>query len=318
MKVLLIDMHGGRSPDLGFQIKTTLQKLGHCVSVFDYRKYKLQHIPVFNRLLNKLMVQYVTQQKPELVLVNKGESILPGTIKQISDLGSITVNWNPDEPFGLLQPFNKISNVEEYSAFFTYDKKYVESLKKLNRNSHWLPPGADPRGVHKETIPFEEREFPNDLCLVGTAYPNRIQLMNSQLGKKLSIAGPGWDKAPNEISSKALSHVKITEMSTLFNKSKIVLNPYGASKHFIVPNPRTFEIPATRSFQLTDIPMDVSVFFRPKKEVVVYRDNSEFMELVEYYLNNDEEREKITQAGYKRVIKEHTMEHRVNELLKKI
>ena len=226
------------------------------------------------------------------------------------------MGWNPDEPFGHLDAFNKIQNVSEYDAYFTYDSQYLKPLKKLNLNTFYLPPGADPYGVHKEKILFQKRRFPKDICLVGTAYDNRIKIMKNYSNYNLNLAGPRWNKAPKKIADQALPYVKINEMVKLFNESKIVLNPYGSSKHFICPNPRTFEIPATKSFQLTDIPREVKNFFKPKKEIIVYRNESEFKELIDYYLDNSEERNKITIASYRRVIKEHTIKHRITEMLK--
>lgn len=318
MNILIADMNGCRYPDIGFQIKSACEQLGHKVRKFDYRKWKLQHLSLTNMFLNAKLAAEAIKWPADVLIVNKGESILPNTISSITKEGIKTVNWNPDEPFGYLAKFNKINNVNEYTAYFTYDKQYLKPLRELNPNSFHLPPGSDPFGVHKEHTPLNLRNFPADLCLVGTAYKNRINLLRKFASYKMRIAGPGWTKAHSSISKQALPHVKITEMVKLFNESKIVFNPYGTSKYFIVPNPRTFEIPATKSFQLTDIPRDIDSFFRPGKEVVVYKDQNEFKELVDYYLENDEERNKIAQAGYDRVVKEHTMLHRVKKLLETV
>ena len=316
MKVFIVDMIGCKKPFMGYQIKTNFEQLGHEVKSFDYRKYNLQHFSITNKLLNKLMIRQAKKWNPELVLVNKGEPILPGTINEIKKDGSKAVNWNPDEPLGVLVAFNKIKNIEEYDAFFTYDTQYLKSLKELNLHTYHLPPGADPFGVHKEQIPLEQRDYPASICMVGTAYENRIKLLNDFSKYQMRLAGPGWDKAPKELAKNSLPYVDIIKMVKLFNESKIVLNPYGASKHFICPNPRTFETPATRSFELTDMPRETEKYFKPKKEFVIYKDEKEFKELVDYYLENDDERIKIAQAGYNRVIKEHTIKHRIEELLK--
>ncbi|MBN1502653.1 glycosyltransferase [Candidatus Woesearchaeota archaeon] len=315
MNILIVDLAGCREPTLGFQIKSAFLELGYKVRSFNYRKWKLQHFPVTNLVLNKMIVNTAVKWPADFVLVNKGETLLPGTVTNISSRGITTVNWNPDEPFGKLQSFNKIRNIEEYDAFFTYDKQYVKELKEVNPHSYHLPPGADPNGVYKEQIPLKKRKYSADVCLVGTAYANRVELLKQLKKYQVKVAGPGWYKAPDRIAKRALPFVDIYQMVQLFNKSKIVLNPYGQSKHFIVPNPRTFEIPATRSFQLTDMPREVKHYFRPKKEIVVYNGKDEFKELVDYYLEHDEERVKIAQAGYERVIKEHTMKHRIQKLL---
>ena len=316
MKCLIVDMLGCRKPFLGHQIKSTLSQMGHETRAFDYRFFKLQHLGITNNILNKILVSQAKSFGAELIIMNKGETILPGTVRDLKNNGSVVVNWNPDEPFGLLQEFNKIKNIEEYDAFFTYDTQYLKPLKEYNKNTYHLPAGADPYYSHKEQIPFEERTYPADICLVGTAYPNRIDLLSKFKSKSMKLAGPGWNKAPEELADQALPFVDNIEMVRLFNESKIVLNPYGASKNFICPNPRTFEIPASKSFELTDMPREVKDYFVPKKEIVVYKDEKEFGELVDYYSENDEERNKIAPAGYERVIKEHTIKHRMEKMLK--
>jgi len=316
MRVFIADVNGCAYPDMGYQIKDAFELLGHEVSVFNYRKWKLQYFPLTNKLLNKLMI--LKAKNSDLVLVHKGESILPGTINKIKNEGAKAVAWNLDEPFGHLVPFNKIKNIEEYDAYFTYDTQYVKPLKEINQNTFHLPAAADPFGVHKEQIKLEKRKFPKDICLVGTAYENRVNLIKPYMNAKLNLAGPWWEKTEKRLATQALPRVSMTKMINMFNESKIVLNPYGADKQFICPNPRTFEIPASRSFQLTDMPREVKDYFKPKKEIVVYRDEKELKELIEYYLENNEERNKIAGAGFKKVVKEHTMKHRIKEMLKKL
>jgi spore maturation protein CgeB len=312
MRILVIDMKGCAYPDIGYQIKTALESMGHEVRAFNYRKWKLQHAKPTNWLLNKMMVRAATSWPAELVLVSKGETILPGTINAIKKAGIKTVNWEPDEPFGEIQAFNKLLNIPEYDAFFIYDPMYLPKLKELNPNTHHLPAAADPLGVHKEQIPLHERTFPADIGMVGSAYKLRVELMEKLRDKKLSIAGPGWEKT--EFAKIALPPVSITGMVKLFNEAKINLNPHGPG--LMVPNPRTFEIPASRSFELVNYRKEFHDFFVDGKEIVMYHDEKDFREKVEYYLTHDEERNKIAQAGYDRVMKEHTMRHRLETLLK--
>jgi spore maturation protein CgeB len=55
--------------------------------------------------------------------------------------------------------------------------------------------------------------------------------------------------------------------------------------------------------------------FEPGKEVVSYRTPEECTELIQYYLEHDEERKSIASAGQKRVLQEHTYYHRMQEFL---
>jgi spore maturation protein CgeB len=318
MRVIVVDSSFARQNGTGHQIVNALNSLGHEVRPFSYRKWHLNLMSLTNSFLNIQLVRAATNWPADLIIVIKGETINLGTISKITKSGIKAVNWNIDEPFGVLDKCNKISNMDEYDSLFIYDLQYVEPMKQINPKTYYLPAGAEPDDAHKEVIPLEQRQFPADLCLVGTAYDNRKRLIEPYAGRSLRLAGAKWDTASHELAKIALPLVTPKEMIRLFNESKVVINPYGQRKEFIVPNPRTFEIPASRSFQLTDMPRDVDRFFKEGKEILVYKDEKEFKELADYYIENDEERNKIAQAGYDRVVKEHTMTHRVRELLRHI
>ncbi len=312
MRIIVVDKHGCQFPHLGHQIKSAFEQLGHEVKAFHYRYLHLEHIPFTNWLMNRRLIKLATGWPADFVLVFKGESLLPGTIDAIKKAGIKTANWSNDEPFGEILAFNKLSNIAEYDDFFIFDDMYMDRLLAINPDSHHLPPGADPFGVHKEQIPLAQRTFPADVCLVGTAYPARIEFLKNFSHRKLALAGPGWDKT--DYARIARPPVSIIEMVRMFNESKVNLNPHN--KGLMVPNVRFFEIPASKSFQLVNDRDEFTSFFVPKKEMVMYKDEAECKEMADYYIDHDEERTKITQAGYARIIKDHTIKHRLEKMLK--
>ncbi|MEM4282391.1 MAG: glycosyltransferase [Candidatus Woesearchaeota archaeon] len=248
----------------------------------------------------------------------KGESLIPGTISKISGESITTAAWNPDEPFGAVLPFNRIRNLTEYDYYFIYDERYAKQLKEINPNSYYLPFGPDV-DVHREQIPLWMRSYKYDISFVGTAYSNRQYLLE-QISKKhssLAIYGHGWSQASKQLKKFVNKKVPMgPALAYVFNESKINLNIYGPSQKFVVPNPRTFEIPASRNFQLATYHKSITRHFKPGKEIVLYRNEDELFELIDWYLDNDEEREKVAQAGYDRVLKEHTMRHRLQRMFK--
>ncbi len=311
MRILVVDKHGCQYPNFGYQIKSAFEQLGHEVKAFHYRYMHLEHIPFTNWLLNRRLVKLATGWPADFVLVFKGESLLPGTIDEIKKAGIRTADWSNDEPFGEVLAFNKLNNIAEYDDFFIFDSMYMERLLKINPNTYHLQPGADPFDVHKEQIPLEQRTFPADVGLVGTAYPARIEFLKNFSHRKLSLAGPGWDKT--EYANIAKPPVSVTGMVRLFNETKINMNPHNAG--LMVPNVRFFEIPASRSFQLVNERAEFPPLLKPGKEVIMYKDEKECKELADYYIDNPEERLKITQAGYDRIVKEHTIKHRLQSML---
>ena len=66
---------------------------------------------------------------------------------------------------------------------------------------------------------------------------------------------------------------------------------------------------------ITDWKANIHEMFEPGKEVITYRTTEECAELVQYYLDHDDERETIARAGQERTLHEHTYHHRMQELL---
>ncbi len=53
----------------------------------------------------------------------------------------------------------------------------------------------------------------------------------------------------------------------------------------------------------------------PGKEIVTFRSEQEMIDLIRYYLENDELRMKIAEAGQKRVLRDHTYEVRMRQMM---
>src|SRR3990167_3405801 len=101
------------------------------------------------------------------------------------------------------------------------------------------------------------------------------------------------------------------EAAEIFSLSKIVLNI--SIKQDI--NMRVFEALSTGSFLLTDEIPTLHHLFQDGVHLVTYKTLDEAAEKARYYLEHDEERERIAEAGYQEFIKKHTYEHRLKSVL---
>jgi spore maturation protein CgeB len=79
-------------------------------------------------------------------------------------------------------------------------------------------------------------------------------------------------------------------------------------------NQRVFDVPATRSFLLTDYRAQVENLFDPSREICCFHSPDEALDLAERYLAAPAEREAIAAAAHRRVLAEHTYEHRLTAL----
>lgn len=80
-------------------------------------------------------------------------------------------------------------------------------------------------------------------------------------------------------------------------------------------NQRIFDVPATGSFILTDWREQMDELFEPHTEIACYHEPEEVPELVRYYLTHPQERQRIATAARKRILGEHTWQHRLQSML---
>ncbi len=105
------------------------------------------------------------------------------------------------------------------------------------------------------------------------------------------------------------------DINKLYNQSKI--NLAFAQKdyhHGRRVNLRTFEICMSGNFQLLQYASCVEEYFKIDKELVCWNNESDLFEKILYYLENEDEREKIAKNGIKRAIKEHTWSVRFEKI----
>jgi spore maturation protein CgeB len=109
------------------------------------------------------------------------------------------------------------------------------------------------------------------------------------------------------------------EMINLFNATRINLNLSTSSQTGANQiKGRNFEIPACGGFQLTGNASRLEEFFVPDREIVTYETIEEMIEKIRYYLSHDQERQAIADAGYARVKRDHTYEHRFRSLFRQM
>ena len=69
---------------------------------------------------------------------------------------------------------------------------------------------------------------------------------------------------------------------------------------------------------MTDNVENIAELFKVSKDLVVYNDPRELLDLVKYYLRNREEREEIAYSGYVRCHSQHIYARRLKRVLELI
>lgn len=80
-------------------------------------------------------------------------------------------------------------------------------------------------------------------------------------------------------------------------------------------NQRVFDVPACGGFVLTDHREQMEELFEPNKEIIFYRSIEEIKELVCHFLDRPSERARVSREARKRILAQHTYEHRLKTIL---
>jgi len=274
------------------------------------------------------LVSIAAAERPDLMLVMNGIFILkPDILEQIRAMGVRTAAWFADDPYF---PHLTIPLVRHFDHVFTHEAGIVDYYRSLGANAHYLPFAAPLARA------FPQRpEFAcwSDVCFIGTGFPNRIAFFDRLAPylkpKKIFIAGALW----NQLRSYAelrhairLEGVQVDEAVNYYNGAKIVINLHRQPDQTSIPpgvsamsvNPRTFEINACATLQLTDIRSDLASLYEPGSSIETYATPEECIEKIEYYLRHEEERLRVALGGYEATRRAHAYEHRITVLLETV
>lgn len=121
---------------------------------------------------------------------------------------------------------------------------------------------------------------------------------------------------PREVCGPMLSD---EEMVRMYSRSKISLgfatvDAVGAGAPIKQIRLRDFEAPMSGAFYLVEHQEEIGDFFEIGVEIETFSDERELVEKCRYYLEHDEERERIREAGRRRALREHTWQKRFSDL----
>lgn len=235
--------------------------------------------------------------------IDWGEDGLPWKEWEIPKDGGRTIYVGSDTHLGKDYRFKK---AEKFDYVFFNQKDAVDEYNKTHDNkAMWLPHAAEPKAypniniIKKYDVGFvgHVQETPNYNGITRVDALDRLfkEFPNFYYGSR----HPGFpDKNLFEDAAKK------------FSMSKIVFNI--SIKDDI--NMRCFETLSTGSFLLTNWIPTLSDLFEDGKHLVTYKTLDEMVEKVKYYLEHEDEREKIAKAGYDEFISKHTYKHRIDKI----
>ena len=291
--------------------------------------------------MNKELLKTVKREKPDFCFFFLfQDEIKKQTIEKITqEKGVTTFNWFADDHFRFCNfskyyapLFDWISTTDSQAVKKYYSKNVIKTQWACN---------------HSLYKPFNLEKI-YDVSFVGQPHSDRRKIVNQIRKAEINIKcwGNGWKAG----------RVSQDEMIKIFSQSKINLNLTKSSGNinfkalasvflkkelnnslklinpkYWIPNlqsildkkreqikGRNFEIPGSGGFLLTSNADNLTDYYEDGKEIIIYKNINDMIDKIKYYLEHDEERESIAQAGHERTIREHTYEKRFNNIFKRI
>ncbi|WP_125665678.1 CgeB family protein [Paenibacillus baekrokdamisoli] len=267
--------------------------------------------------------------RPDLVLVLDGLLFNVDQIDLIRQNGIRTAIWFTDDPY-----YTDITSgiALHYDDVFTLELTCVEFYRNRGCNRvYYLPLGAFPTEFRPRN---PARTMRHEICFIGSAYLNRLVFFDEVTAylatKDTHISGIWWERLRDfrlmESKIEVGRWMEPRETADMYNGAKITINMHRAHDDETFnsnsagitaasPNPRTFEISACATLQLTDIRSDLASFYTPGVEIETYASPQEMVEKIKYYLTHEDERRAIALRGLARTMREHTYARRLDLML---
>jgi spore maturation protein CgeB len=243
--------------------------------------------------------------------------------------GSLAAFWDVDAPATLdrvrkdeSDPFRAL--IPKYDFIFTYGggEPVVSAYKSLGARACVPIYNALDPTTHYPVPP--EPRFACDLAFLGNRLPDRearveeffLRPAAALSQKSFLLAGNGWHDKAMPSNVRHVGHLYTRDHNAWNCSPRAVLNISRESmaRYGFSPATRVFEAAGAGACIITDAWEGISNFLEPGREVLVAKDGGEVTQALED-LTPDRARS-IGEAAKKRILAEHTYDHRAEELLR--
>ena len=322
------------------KIDKNLERAGHEVKIFFTEDFSLQCSYAAKKLdelgFHSARDRYNSSKFDELFQMLKDfnpEALIffdlvysMFTVEQIRDIGEFCRNNHCKFIAYFVDPLKKQPQVRKYLQYFDRVFSY-DHADCRNFSMEYCPVGYS--FEYENVNPQLEREI--DLVFIGSPWKSRLTYFEPlakyalKSGKRFEFYGPiaqsryFWKRGIIAMKyphvSKCIINRRVTPESAaeIYSRSKICLNLHIPNT--VSPNPRTFEILATGSFELVDERENYAELL-PGTDLATFNSPENLVEKVEYFLQHEDERMEIARNGHKKVVLEFRLANCLERILK--
>lgn len=277
----------------------------------------------------KTFKETIEKVQPDLIFTFLGYKLQSELLIYLRSIKTPSCVWLSEDPFYIDQ---SLKVIRYFDFIFTIDQGALQYYEKRNNIFH-LPLGTDPTIFHYHHDNLSE--YKSEICFIGFPYSSRTRLFTKlikELPFQITFIGGKWGATLGNLTKKenvkVISRwVKPEEVALFYNGAKINLNThrpfdekFNKNKLQVLNksiNNRTFDIASCRAFQLIEHMPDLHERFTDE-EITSFKNETELIELIYYFMENETERKLIAKKAEKRALKEHTFKERLKQIISKV
>ena len=290
--------------------------------VRDPARRKFMHSS-YVEMLSATLTESFTEKPIDVLICMAQAPVSAKFLTELRKKGVITVLWFVEDYLR----FTYWRDMAKYFDFvFTIQKgDCIEQIRRAGAGEvHYLPTAFDPF-VHAplKLSDTERTQWGSPLSFVGAGYHNRQQMFASLAHHPFKIWGSEWPtcKPFDQMVQQGARRISAEEYVKIFNATEINLNLHSSTERDGVEpngdfiNPRTFELAGCGAFQLVDERTLLPEAFEIGREIITFNSFSDLTEKIQYYLEHPQERVEIAQRARARVLRDHTYDKRIEQML---
>ena len=261
------------------------------------------------RRLDQILAAQIRHYKPD-VLVNGSIDWSNEVYREIRPYVRLLVGLHG-------APLPAVWDPDVYDLMLSCVDNFVDHFRNLGLRSERLRLAFEPSLLERlsGTTPTIPVSFVGN---ISASHASRVQWLEHVCGRvSVKVWIPSTQGLPEKSAITRHRHEAAwgLEMYEVLHQSSMTLNHHVDVAEAYAGNLRLFEATGVGTLLVTDWKKNLHEMFEPGKEVISYRSPEECVELVEYYLDHEEERRAVAAAGQRRTLRDHTYHQRMQELV---
>lgn len=272
--------------------------------------------------------------------------VLPEAIDEIRSMGIKTVNWYCNGSYQL----HLVSEISPHYDWCLVPEKFrLEDYKAMGAHPVYCQEAANP-GIYRPydlpvefDVTFVGQAYGDRMEYIKYLYDNGIKvkvwgsgwssgskspvqrvarickgILSRECWKKARVSHKDHASSPLSVVPASISGGVLSDegMIKMYSRSRINLgfstcgNTHESEERIVQVRLRDFEVPMSGGFYMVEYMEELEEFFDIGNEIVCYTDKEDMLEKIRYYLEHDDERERIRLAGYERCRRDHSWHKR--------